>query len=517
MIHPCLPARRVLAVALGLSACAASARAQVALSFDYQGPSVSQTDPVSGQQLSECDVLRPSASAPTFGPLGVPQLVFSGQALGLQAYTGCLGHAAGTPCGIEVDALSDGRDALPTPDGTPMPLPPAQRWWFSVDEHAGGQGIPTPGHASVLSEAPVGDACADVFVDTGLTGGPLPPGAVAPHSAGTMDGNGLPSATGFTYFGLGLVEPNPPTTTLPEPGDNLDALDIGLGAAFPTTGIFLSLDAAFPDPLTGKPASSSAQMQGFRGADVLLVPASGVSPVLYASAQSLGLDLLGPGTDDLDALIVGENGVAGFQPPRTPFAWLNAAGSDMLMFSVRRGSAVVGAPDSIFGLPIEPGDVLMPPVAGGLSPFPGIFIAAENLGLATVRSGTALLFGDDMDALETTDPPCFDCNGNGVEDSVDISTGASSDGNGNGIPDECEQTSGASCTCPLASAPCGNDDDAAGCANSTGAGGTLTAGGTTSVFADDLSLVATQLPTNQFGIVFMGTSPASAPFGDGLR
>lgn len=31
-----------------------------------------------------------------------------------------------------------------------------------------------------------------------------------------------------------------------------------------------------------------------------------------------------------------------------------------------------------------------------------------------------------------------DCNGNGVEDAVDISFGSSSDANNNGIPDECE-------------------------------------------------------------------------------
>jgi len=32
-----------------------------------------------------------------------------------------------------------------------------------------------------------------------------------------------------------------------------------------------------------------------------------------------------------------------------------------------------------------------------------------------------------------------DCNGNGIEDAVDIATGISSDANLNGIPDECEQ------------------------------------------------------------------------------
>ena len=35
--------------------------------------------------------------------------------------------------------------------------------------------------------------------------------------------------------------------------------------------------------------------------------------------------------------------------------------------------------------------------------------------------------------------PYFDCNNNGVEDSVDIAMGASADANNNGIPDECER------------------------------------------------------------------------------
>ncbi len=35
--------------------------------------------------------------------------------------------------------------------------------------------------------------------------------------------------------------------------------------------------------------------------------------------------------------------------------------------------------------------------------------------------------------------PQFDCNGNGIEDAVDIAFGTSSDVNQNGVPDECER------------------------------------------------------------------------------
>lgn len=34
----------------------------------------------------------------------------------------------------------------------------------------------------------------------------------------------------------------------------------------------------------------------------------------------------------------------------------------------------------------------------------------------------------------------YDCNGNGIEDAVDIAYGSSADANKNGIPDECERT-----------------------------------------------------------------------------
>ncbi len=67
---------------------------------------------------------------------------------------------------------------------------------------------------------------------------------------------------------------------------------------------------------------------------------------------------------------------------------------------------------------------------------------------------------------------------------------------------------------------CGNDaapGSGSGCANSTGLGALLSASGSTSVTADDLVLIASQLPDSQFGILFMGPGQTSPlPFGDGL-
>src|SRR5438874_9236028 len=127
----------------------------------------------------------------------------------------------------------------------------------------------------------------------------------------------------------------------------------------------------------------------------------GCSPVVYATAAQLGLDFFGPDTDDLDALVLHENGIAGYQRSTMPYDWLSGA-SDMLFFSVRRGSAIVGQPDAFFGIPIEQGDILVP--TGPAGSLPGIWIAAENLGLATQR-GTPGWIGDDLDALDTLHEP----------------------------------------------------------------------------------------------------------------
>jgi hypothetical protein len=68
-----------------------------------------------------------------------------------------------------------------------------------------------------------------------------------------------------------------------------------------------------------------------------------------------------------------------------------------------------------------------------------------------------------------------------------------------------------------AGAPCGNPDPSAGCANSRGEGSRLNVWGSASVAADDLRIVATNLPHNQYGLYFMGSVQIQLPFGDGQR
>ncbi len=49
---------------------------------------------------------------------------------------------------------------------------------------------------------------------------------------------------------------------------------------------------------------------------------------------------------------------------------------------------------------------------------------------------------DDLELWAVTPPPLTDCNGNGIADAIDISSGASWDDNVNGVPDECERVPG---------------------------------------------------------------------------
>ena len=70
---------------------------------------------------------------------------------------------------------------------------------------------------------------------------------------------------------------------------------------------------------------------------------------------------------------------------------------------------------------------------------------------------------------------------------------------------------GVGCPCP---GP--NDDPAAGCANSTGQGASLSATGSASAASDDLVLQITNLPPNRIGTILVGDMPLCAPLGAGL-
>lgn len=495
----------------------ALAQSQYTFSIDWNSRTVGAPQTCGGMPITEGDILRPAAGTTALGPLATPCIAISGglPGLGLAFHGACVGHPGGTPCRVEVDALSYGVDERLFQNGAPQ-----QGFLFSTDEFAQG-GVGPISFPDLTTEQPVGDAAADVWVQAApLPPGPLPPpglGGGVGH-VGLVDGNGLPSPSGAVAPGLGLLEPSLPG--FPSPGDDLDALDYAefpTAADFPQSGAYFSLDTGWVDPQTGAPHSNSAAAHGVSPADILFTPNGGTPPVVWAPAPLLGLDLSSGGKDDLDALAIWENGNGVFDPSKSPYDW-GPGGADMVLFSVRRGSPVIGLPDSIFGLPIAEGDILttpLDPALGGVSPFPGIFCAAENLGLRGRGLGN---FGDDLNALDTRKLHFEDCNLNGVPDSVDIASGTSTDLDLDGVPDECQVVGRPFCDCPSTVAPCGNAYAVGGCRNSTGVGALLGASGTSSVTNDDLVLVASQLPPSRPSLFFFGTTPVGPlPFGDGLR
>ena len=174
-------------------------------------------------------------------------------------------------------------------------------------------------------------------------------------------------------------------------------------------------------------------------------------------------------------------------------------------------------------------------MGGGGGNAPGIFVAAESMGLRGGRDGKSA--GDDLGGADTSEDPIIDCNENGSEDAEDISNGTSDDFNANGVPDECEEfvqfcsgqdlPSALGCQCP-----CGNCDtvsgDLAGCGNgnnsSWNAGASLIGTGTTSVTAtgaDMFMLEGNSLVPGQPGLYFQGNNAVNSgqgnQFGDGLR
>ncbi|MEY2745487.1 MAG: hypothetical protein RL112_529 [Planctomycetota bacterium] len=508
------PLSSCLSLALVCAAFTARATAQgqgrLVVSIEWQSATVGQLDGSGTIPITEGDLLTPTTQG--FGPLPRMTIAVPGSLLGLPNYASCSGHASGTPCGIEIDAHSRGNEALFRPAGVQGTRP---RLYYSVDEYARGVAGGSPVQNALHAEALLFEAAADVYTTRNLLFGPLQPGAFTPGTLLVLDGNGLPGSAGSTGLrqrGLGLVEPIQPGGPA-DAGDNLDTLSMTLLG--PLGAEYYSLDGSIPDPLNGIAGSNTAQTLGVSPSAVLRRLATG-SPSVYATASQLGLDREGFATDDLDALILVDDGDGVFEPSQVPNDWVATGGAqvgDMLLFSVRRGSRVVGRTDSLFGAPIEPGDILTTPINGVGRP--AIYIPAEALGLRTTRSGAPQ--ADDLDAFALVGEPWWDCNENGVEDSVDISQGGSSDNNGNFIPDECEDEYAKSCFCTAGAGPCGNDNPSGGCLNSLGVGGALDPSGSTSLVEDDLVLTASNLPPNVPALLFCGPNATFTPFGDGRR
>ncbi len=107
--------------------------------------------------------------------------------------------------------------------------------------------------------------------------------------------------------------------------------------------------------------------------------------LVYAAAAALGLNPAGG--DDIDALVVFDNGDFVFTP-----------GIDTILFSLAPGSPTLLLIAGPGGAAATAGDILM---AGGLvGASPVLALAAEALGLQTLRSGFAQ--DDNLDAFSIT-------------------------------------------------------------------------------------------------------------------
>lgn len=356
------------------------AQVQPTISINYRGPSGSP----SGGPLDPGAAYRttPSPAPP------VPALIAGSGPLGIAPVAFRIG---------ELDALSWGRDTQLQPNSTLTGLRTVYRLVFSTDNFANGH--PALGAPSDLrSEGTLGnqEASADLQM-AGLTPTMgLPPwGPLSPfigHNS-WLDGNGVAP---FGGLGIGLVEPNLPMPgILANLGDTVDAVDFrGPQAVF--SSLYFSLDGSSPDLIEGIVTNiGTAAANGVNPGDVLVSSILGGGFIVWAQAAQLGLS---PG-DDLDALVLWENGDGIFTPSVVPFDW-TVTNRDMLLFSVRRGSPLIGSLDANFSIPIAEGDILTTPPGGPGTP-PGIFIAAETIGLATIRSGTVAVFpfNNDLNAL----------------------------------------------------------------------------------------------------------------------
>jgi len=292
-----------------------------------------------------------------------------------------------------MDALSYGHDDFPVQRRKP------DIWHFSVDRFAAG--VPTATPPDVFSEGAIGafEAARDVFKNWFPASG---------DNTVWTDGDG----TAPLPWAVGLIETPgnpPPVGQVPKQDDDLHAADIDTirSDVNGQSPIYFSLDGGLMDPLEELPNMGAAPVNGFAGADIMVSVGGFLAP--YALAPALGLDINGPNTDDVDALCLVEDGDGVFNPAL-----------DALLFSVRRGSAIIGTIDSLMGLPISEGDILIAPP--GPAAAPGIFMQAEALGLATIRSGTVgpYNFDDALDALDIRTPMMGDTDDSGDVDIVDL-------------------------------------------------------------------------------------------------
>jgi hypothetical protein len=400
------------------------------------------------------DLLDPALgfpSIPAVPPLAPPLVTIPAPLLGL------------LPAGplLDIDALSFGTDPITLPAG-PDNLIFSVDWWAAGAVFGGGPCLPGPFAPDLATECgpagvpgfPLGPpnvGAADLFFSPAVAPfAPLggPPGFNTLHNDEDAIASPFPPPNPFPPTpGLGLVD----AFTSPGPsffGDNLDALEVDDISVLGGGPVYFSLDE-FGTGLGPGTATGGAASQGFSGADILVSTGGVVG--LYAPGPAFGLDLLlGPFSDDLDALAVLDNGDGIYN-----LVSAVAPCDDMILFSVSPGSALVGFPDPLSGFPITESDILADSACVGGPPGPPVIVVfGEQLGLLNVRWAPPLYtgLGDDLNALDV----CKDSDGDSVCDPLDNCPGVpntpQADGDTDGVGDLCDN-------CPATSNPSQTDTD----------------------------------------------------------
>ena len=217
------------------------------------------------------------------------------------------------------------------------------------------------------------------------------------------DGDGLASGVNPAAPALALAEPTsvggPIVPIPPSLVGDVDGLDLRpAGGVSPSTRIYFSMDQT--TVTSGAYGAISAAdifvnqlLSGYNqqvGGTVGNPPAAPV----YAAEFALGFgQFVG---NDVDAVVVFDDGDGQYLP-----------GTDIIAFSLAPGSAFVGQTDSLLGLAVSPGDILVDGATavalGAITPTVGILHTAESLGLRTIRSGQ-IPTDDNLNALDIPEP-----------------------------------------------------------------------------------------------------------------
>lgn len=319
---------------------------------------------------TEGDIYTPGDAGPTADVVNdlsglPPQVAIHESAPGFAS-----NHLGLPGTGLQVDAFSRGDDMdRQIPAGIHGIAPgKVYSWLFSVDTYAQGDS------GAVQSESAGDGASADVFLSHVAVDG----SNVVSNSSAGLNELAYDADGSLGYPSLGLTE-----------NDDLDALDVSYashpGAQVLSGSNYFSLDPA-----------SAATVGGGSGADVFVSTGGGSSLSTFATFSDLGLGF----TDDIDALILADNGNGTYDEPDSFFDWTDMS-SDMLLFSLAPNSPMIGSLDAVRNLTIEPGDILS--FVGGSTNGIGIFLPAEDLGLQTIRSGDAI--SDNLNAMDVVPEP----------------------------------------------------------------------------------------------------------------